>query len=283
MGEMPGRIDRAALERIIQRAAELQTAERDIADELSPDEVLTLGRDVGIPDRYLRQAMLEEQTRLPDQTETGLVDRLTGPAIVGAGRVVRGDPAIIERSLLRYMGQQEPLAVQRQQPGRISWEPLRGIPAAIRRSSAVLDPAARPFMLSKAELVTATLTQLEPGYCHVALQATVRELRGTYLGAAAAAVTAGAGATAVLLTLAAFVPVALLPLPVGLGVGYFAVRRFRPVAARALMGLERALDNLEGGAVKQALPHADRTPGLVEIIVTEVRRALRSTSQRPRL
>ena len=276
MGDPAGRIDRAALERIIQRAAELQTAERDIAEHLSPAEVLALGQDVGIPDRYLRQAMLEEQTRLPDQPQTGFWDRLAGPALVGTGRVIRGDPAVIERTLLRYMEQHELLTVQRQQPGRISWEPLGGIPAAIRRSTAALGPGTRPFMLSKVELVTATLTRLEPGYCHVALHASVRQLRGTYLGGAAAAVTAGVGATVALVVLSALLPVAVLPLPLGLGLGYAAIRRFRPVAARALLGLERALDNLEGGAVRPAPHLADRTPGLVEVIVSEVRRALRS-------
>ena len=40
----PARIDRAALERIIQRAAELQTSEREIGDSLTPDEVLALGK-----------------------------------------------------------------------------------------------------------------------------------------------------------------------------------------------------------------------------------------------
>ena len=45
----PVRIDRAALERIIQRAAELQTAERDIGDNLTSDEVMALGAEVGIP------------------------------------------------------------------------------------------------------------------------------------------------------------------------------------------------------------------------------------------
>lgn len=276
MGDPAGRIDRAALERIIQRAAELQTAERDIAEQLSPEEVLALGRDVGIPDRYLRQAMLEEQTRLPDQAQTGLWDRVAGPGLVGAARVLRGEPGSLERTLLRYMEQHELLALQRQQPGRVSWEPLGGISAAIRRSTAALSAGTRPFMLSKVELVTATLTPLEPGYCHVALQASVRQVRGAYLGGAAAAVTAGAGATAALVVLSAFLPVAVLPLPVGLGAAYTVVRRFRPVAARALLGLERALDNLEGGAVRPAHHPVERTPGLVDLIASEVRRALGS-------
>src|SRR2546428_4695536 len=61
---MPGElIRREALERIIQRAAELQAGERDIGEGLTEAEGLALGQDVGIPTRYLRQALLEEQTR----------------------------------------------------------------------------------------------------------------------------------------------------------------------------------------------------------------------------
>ena len=56
---IPAPIDRAALERIIQRAAELQTAEREIGEGLSTEQVLELGREVGIPGRYLQQALLE--------------------------------------------------------------------------------------------------------------------------------------------------------------------------------------------------------------------------------
>src|SRR5215471_2246216 len=136
MNSSPGPIDRAALDRIIRRAAELQTADRDIGDQLTPDDVMTLGQEVGIPRRYLQQAMLEEQSRPPDQAAPGFLDRLAGPAEVESSRVVRADPDGVTRSLLRWMEQNELLTVQRQQPGRISWEPLRGISAAIRRSSA---------------------------------------------------------------------------------------------------------------------------------------------------
>src|SRR3989304_5386503 len=58
----PARIDRAALERIIQRAAELQTAEREMGDSLTSDELMALGREVGSPGRYLQQALLGGRT-----------------------------------------------------------------------------------------------------------------------------------------------------------------------------------------------------------------------------
>src|SRR5437016_1951863 len=83
-------ISREALERIIQRAAELQAGERDIGDGLTKDEVLALGKDVGIPNRYLQQALLEEQTRTLVETGTGFWAWLTGPRSLAAQRLVPG-------------------------------------------------------------------------------------------------------------------------------------------------------------------------------------------------
>jgi len=274
-------ISRAALDRIIQRAAELQTADRDIGDDLTPDDVLALGQEVGIPRRYLQQAMLEERTRLPDQAEYGIWDRLAGPAEVGAHRVVRGDPDTVERTLLRWIEQNELLTLQRQQPGRLTWEPLGGIPAAIRRSTAALGAGSRPFMLSKADLVTATLTPLETGFCHVALRASVRPIRSAHLGGTAATLTVGAGATATLVTLGAFLPVALLPLPLAVLLAYVTLRRFRPVAARILLGLERVLDGLDTHEARPMPQIPARAPGLLDTIIGEVRRSLEIGS-RPR-
>ena len=39
----PARIDRAALERIIHRAAELQTTERETGETVTSDELIALG------------------------------------------------------------------------------------------------------------------------------------------------------------------------------------------------------------------------------------------------
>src|SRR5207244_8721419 len=90
-------ISRDALERIIKRAAELQAGEREIGEGLTTSEVLALGKDVGIPDRYLRQAMLEEQTRTAPEVATGNWAWLTGPRSSVARRVVPGDGAAVAR------------------------------------------------------------------------------------------------------------------------------------------------------------------------------------------
>jgi hypothetical protein len=272
----PARIDRAALDRIIRRAAELQTAEREIGDSLSPDEVMALGREVGIPGRYLQQALLEERTRLASLTPSGAWERVIGPTQVAAQRVVRGDPDGIEASLLRWMEENELLCVLRQQPGRITWEPLTGFQAAIRRSTAAFQGSKRPFTLSRADTVSATVLGLEPGWTHVALTATAHKARSALLGGGAAVAGAGALASILMIVLGAFVPVALIPAPVGLGIGYGVLRGYHPVVARLQLGLESALDSLEQRASSAGRLPPQRPPRIIDLLASEIRKALKS-------
>jgi hypothetical protein len=271
----PARIDRAALERIIQRAAELQTAEREIGDTLTSDELISLGREVGIPVRYLQQALLEERTPLGSGQAPGLIEKIAGPGEVKAQRVVSSEPEVVERALIRWMESNELLCIQRQQPGRITWEPLGGFQAAIRRSTAALGAGKRPFMLSRAATVSATVLRLESGYSHVTLAADARKVRSDYLASGAALATAGATGTAAMIALGALLPVALLPLPFALGVGYTVLRRYGPAVARLQLGLERALDSLENGVGKASHQLPERA-GLMGLLADEVRKALKS-------
>lgn len=272
---LPARIDRAALERIIQRAAELQTTEHDVGDGLTSQELIALGREVGIPGRYLQQALLEERTRIGHVRPTGLFERVTGPSSISAQRVVRGDPDTVEAALLQWIERNELLCVQRQQPGRITWEPLGGIQAAFRRSTAAIGTGKRAFMLSRAATVSATIIPLESGYAHVTMSADTRKVRGEYVGAGAALAGVGVASTAAMVVLGALLPVALLPLPVALGIGYGVVRRSGPAVARIQLGLERALDFLEQGAASPRHQLPDRNGGILGLLADEVRKALK--------
>jgi hypothetical protein len=271
----PVRIDRAALERIIQRAAELQTSERDIGENLTSDEVMALGREVGIPGRYLQQAMLEERTRLVTAGPSGLAERLTGPAQVTAQRVVRGEPDVIEQSLIRWLEQHELFCVQRHQPGRIAWEPVGGLHAAIRRATAAAGGSKRPMMLARADALAATVVGLEPGFSHVSLTATARKARTEALGGSAALATVGMAGTGILVALGALFPVALIPAPLALGAGYAMLRRYPPVVSRIQLGLERALDHLEQGGVRPGHRLPPPQPSIMELLANEVRKALK--------
>jgi hypothetical protein len=272
---LPARIDRAALERIIQRAAELQTTEHDVGDGLTSQELIALGREVGIPGRYLQQALLEERTRIGQVRAAGLFERVTGPSSITAQRVVRGEPDLVEAALLQWIERNELLCVQRQQTGRITWEPLGGIQAAFRRSTAAIGTGKRAFMLSRAATVSATILPLEPGYTHVTMSADTRKVRGEYVGAGAAVAGLGVASTAAMVVLGALLPVALLPLPVALGIGYGVVRRAAPAVARIQLGLERALDFLEQGAASPRHPLPERNAGILGLLADEVRKALK--------
>src|SRR5690349_1584708 len=83
-------LDRNALDRILKRAGELQVSAADPAEEMTEEQLIALGQEVGITPQHLRQAIAEERTRpaLPD--EPGLTDRWVGPSAVSARRVIRG-------------------------------------------------------------------------------------------------------------------------------------------------------------------------------------------------
>lgn len=276
MGEAtPARIDRAALERIIQRAAELQTSDRDIAEELTADQVLALGREVGIPGRYLQQALLEERTRVVTAPPAGAWERVAGPGQAAAQRAVPGTVAAIEAALVEWMEEQELFCVQRRQPGRITWEPLGGVAAAVRRSTAAFRRGSAAMMLARADTVSATVLALEPGWCHVTLTAETRRARTEFVGGGAALAGAGMASAGIMVVLGALLPVALIPVPVALGLGYGVARQYRSALARIQLGLERALDQLEHHGA-QADPLLPRRPaGVLGMLAEEIRRSLR--------
>lgn len=274
-GNTPARIDKAALERIIQRASELQTGSRDFGEDLTPEEVLKLGKDVGIDEGYLQQAILEEATRATLPEESGFLNRTFGPGIVTAQRVAQGSVEEVEQQLLRWIEENELFCIQRQQTGRISWEPLGGFQAAIRRSTAMLGGGKRPFMLAAADNLSATVVPLEPGYCNVVLTATLRKKRSGFITGTSVAVGGSLLSAAALAAMSPFLLVALAPLPIGMGIGWIVGRQYRPIAERTQLGLERVLDHLERGAVKPQHQLPPPSTGVIGSIAEEIRKALK--------
>ncbi|HTO73571.1 MAG TPA: hypothetical protein VMJ30_07125 [Gemmatimonadales bacterium] len=271
----PARLDRTALDRVLKRATELQAGEKEIGDSVTPDEVISLGREVGIPARYLQQAMLEEQVRGVATTPDGLLDGMVGSARCSAGRVVRGDPEAVEEALVEWMDANELLAIERRQPGKVSWEPLSGMQVALRRSAAVLGNSKRPFMLSRASRIMGQVTALEPGFCHVTLGAELGSTRASYLGGSAALLALGVAASGILAVMTPILLVAAAPLPIAAVVSWTVMRQFRPVRDRVQLGLERALDHLEQRDHQKPRELPPGRPSLVGLITEEIRKALK--------
>ncbi|HTR19366.1 MAG TPA: hypothetical protein VMH88_00820 [Gemmatimonadales bacterium] len=245
-------IRRDQLERIIQRAAELQAGERDIGEGLTEEELIALGKDVGIPTRYLRQALLEEQTRgpalVPDQWEW-----LAGPPRLVAERVVPGERAAVERAIGLWMEEEELLRVKRRFADRVSWEPQVGFLASMQRG---LRAGGKTYALSQAAEVSGRVLPLESGFCHVSLAADVRNVRARRLGGAGVLAGLGLAGTAAMALMGVFGLFAAVPL-VAFGMGGWAVARTHASAdERVQVGLEQVLDRLERGEIRpeHALP-----------------------------
>jgi len=272
-------IDRKALERIVRRAAELQAGSQDVGEGLTSKEVLALGKDVGIPEGYLRQAMLEEQTRSADEESVGTWARLTGPRAVSAHRVVPGDRATVERALNRWMTDDELLQPKRQYADRTTWEPKAGAFASIQRAIS----GRRRYSLASAAQIASQVVQLEPGFCLVRLEADVSQQRrnrisgGVVLAAIGWAMT---GAAALIAPPLAIAQILTLVPGLGLTLGGAAIARtHRGVNERVQIGLEQALDRLERGDVRgtsgqAALPFVR--------IAEEVRKVFENPKPKPR-
>src|SRR5918911_9272 len=101
-------LDRGALERVLARAAELQARTGEPEEVLTEDQILDLGKEVGLSAEHLRQALAEERTRValpPD--ENGLAAKLLGGARVGASRTVPGKPREILNAIDVWMQREE--------------------------------------------------------------------------------------------------------------------------------------------------------------------------------
>ncbi len=266
----PGkRLERAALERIVLRAAELQAGERDLDEGLTEAEIIRLGGDVGIPAEYLRQAIVEEQTRAVVPAERDLPAFLAGPRYVAAERTVPGQVSAVDEALQYWMTTGELLRVKRRFSDKAtSWEPQRGTVASLKRS---LGLGGREYLLARTAEVAGQLTTVTAERTHVRLVADLGNTRRRYLGGAGVLAGAGGGATGIGLLLGFAIPVAVLPVPVALIVALLVARSRR--VERYRVALEQVLDRLEHEKIKVPPGGSDRGPPL-SWIAKEIRKQL---------
>ena len=99
------KLDRAALDRVLARAAELQSSSIEGSETggLSESEILELGKEAGMSVEHLRQAIAEERTRSAAPDDRGVAATIIGPATVRATRVVPGTPRELLESIDRLV------------------------------------------------------------------------------------------------------------------------------------------------------------------------------------
>lgn len=246
-------LDRGALERVLARAAELQVASGEPEEVLSEDQILELGKEVGLSAQHLRQALAEERTRVtlpPDRG--GLSSKLLGGARVGASRVVPGRPRDILEGIDAWMQRQECLQVKRQFADRVVWEARRDLVGTIRRA---FNVGGRGYALARAYEVAATAVAIDASRTMVRLDADLASFRSSLARQSAGVTTVGIAAGGAMVALHFALAAAVAPV-VLVGAGAFWAARgvnARTVNA-AQLALEQLLDRLERGEIAKPQP-----------------------------
>lgn len=247
-------VTREQLERVILRATDLQfRRSKPVDGELRAGEVVQIGAEVGIEERYIRQALAEVEAAslVPDTPpDEGLARRIAGPAIASTSRVVPGSPPEVEANLESYLRQEELLRQVRSRSGGSRWEPGTGLVHQIRRS---LDVGGRRYTLARARDLQIRVAALESGWSLVTLTADIGNLRagrlaGWFTGMGLAGAAGGLG-------LFMATGGGILPLVGGLAIvsGFTALATVSARAAlrrarqRTTLALEGLLDRLERG------------------------------------
>lgn len=259
------------LERVIRRAAELQTSREALPDRLDADEVMRIGAEVGLQESHLRRALLElrAESLVPEPpSDRTLAVRLWGGVHVQANRVVPGDPADVQERFEIYLESAENLRQVRSRAGLSIWEPASDLVSQIRRG---LNLSGHGFALAKARRVEVAVQSIEPGRTLVNISADLRNKRAEHLGGwytGAAGTTAGV--TLGLVFGAGLAPALVLPLIGGVAFGgstMLAKLTLRSERERVELGVQGLLDRMErGGRIQPGRPGL---LGRIEALVTD--------------
>lgn len=242
----PPILDRTALERVLARAAQLQSVMGDQPESLSESQLIEVGNEVGISPEHLRQALAEERGRALLLPESGVAVLLAGVSKVATARVVPGTPASVLAALDATMQRDEVLVLKRRFPERLQWEAQRGLIGGLRRGFTL---SGRSYHLSGASDVAANVAAVDSARVHVRLEASFADARGRRIGLAAITALVAVLFTGAPLFVMDVAPVLVALPPALLGSAAFVVtrRQYRRLLARAQVSLEQVLDRLEFG------------------------------------
>ncbi|MCY3598367.1 MAG: hypothetical protein OXN85_00120 [Gemmatimonadetes bacterium] len=251
---LPRTVTQEQLERVIRRASDLQfRSSTSVGGELGAGDVVQIGAEVGLEERYVRQALAEVEAAslIPDApADEGLARRIVGSAIVSTSRVVPGSPADVEANLESYLREEELLRQVRSRSGGSLWEPGTGLVSQMRRA---MDVGGRRYTLAKARKLQVSVEALESGWSLVTLTADVGNMRAERIGGWFAGMGLGGAAGGFGLFMATGGGV--LPLLGGLAIfsGFTAIATvsaradMRKVRQRMELALQGLLDRLERG------------------------------------
>src|SRR6267143_3993887 len=190
-------LDRHAMERVLARAAKLQSdgSLPDSSDLISESQLRDIGNEVGLSAATINQALAEERTRVNVPEERGLVAQIAGAGFATATRTVPGTPRDVLAAIDSWMQRDECLQVQRRFADRITWEPQRGLFGKLRRT---VNVSGRGYYLMDAGQVSATVLPVDASRVVVRLDADIHASRARRVGIGGFLTAMGAAASGVL-------------------------------------------------------------------------------------
>jgi hypothetical protein len=133
------KLSRDQIELVLRRAAEMD-AQREAGaapgpgeGELSPPELVRLGREAGLRPDTIMRALAELRRGALATPEGDTLDKLWGPGQIVISREIPGPPEPIQRAVERFMRRQL-MTVRRHYGERVEWERARGLFPGLARS-----------------------------------------------------------------------------------------------------------------------------------------------------
>lgn len=229
---------------VIRRAAELQA--RSVEDPgsggMAEEEVIRIGRELGLSGQHLAQALAEVRTS--GAAERGILTRAMGEAVIDCTRSVRRDAAVVRQQLERYLLDHEYMVVQRRLPDRTIYVRASGVITVISLSTSNMFRRSPPLNLKS---LAVSVQPAGTGECFVSVSTDLSGARAGYAAGGAALGAGVAGTGAAVLAIAVAPPAALVALPALWLAGYVARESYAAAARKARIGLESLLDRLEHG------------------------------------
>jgi hypothetical protein len=221
----------------------------ELGSMLTDDQILELGKEVGLAPEAIRQAIAEERGKVVLGEERGMLGSWFGAATISAARVVPGTTASVLEALDTVMRGNLPFDVSRRFPDRMQWAPKRGFLDMMRSQ---LSRSAEGSDLRMADEVAATIVPVDDQRVLVRMDAMLAESRRQAVSTTAVTTFASAFFGFMIAITGAGIPFAIPVFGAGAAAGsLFARDRYRKSAVRVGVALEQILDRLEFGPAKR--------------------------------
>jgi hypothetical protein len=203
-------LTRREFDAVIRRAAELAGSDPEGSEgAVSEGELFRIAGEVGLPESHVRRALAEVRS---GEVGGGRIDRLFGPALVAASRVVPGEPDAIALEIDEFLVATQLLQRVRRTVDVLQYRPAVDWTSQLARAASF---SSRKYYIASAKSVEVRMERVDEGRTLVEFLVDPgtrnEDVAGAVFGGGAAGVATGVVLGALIASAA--------PLAVGVGVG----------------------------------------------------------------